>query len=93
MSNFLKFQNRYINLDHVIEVEMEATGEDCFDINIHLANSKNSFIQLRTKEREVANKMFEEIGKVLGTKELINLDAIKLNCLSSSKNGYAITIK
>ena len=79
MSKFFKYENDYINLDHVIKVELDAlSGGKIYDINIHLNDKKGSFIQLRTNDSSIAKALFDKIGSRIKAKDLIDFEEMGL---------------
>lgn len=82
MPIFLKFENKYININNIVQVELDS-APDCHDINIYPAQGNRAFVQLRVKEKDVAENIFQELGTALNTNNSIDLDAIKLNCIST----------
>lgn len=82
MAAFLKFENKYISINNIAQVELDSTSATCHDINIHPAQGNRIFLQLRVSEKDVADKIFQELGKALDTNNSIDLDAIKLKYTS-----------
>ena len=72
MSKFIRYEDKYINLDFVNKVQMKKDIDNIYYIEMYLSNSQSPTVQITTKEEAKAKAIFDEIGFVLEAKDLVN---------------------
>ena len=72
MSKFIRYEDKYINLDFVSRVEMKKGMDSKYYIEMYLSDAAYSTLRIVIENEAKAKATFDEIGVVLGSQNFIS---------------------